>query len=78
MGTYVGPRPETSTLTAHRLVAGALGVSSKVDEEKANSEKAKLAAAKGKHFLHAGWLIPCWLCHSLCPACVEAAAMSNP
>ena len=54
MGIYVGPRPETSTLTAHRLVAGALGISSKVDEEKANSEKAKLAAAKGTPFSCAG------------------------
>ncbi len=45
-------RPETSSLTAHRLVAAALGMSPKLDEEKSKAEHEKLAFAKGKSSLH--------------------------
>ena len=43
-------RPETTSVTAHRLVSGALGVSTKMDSEKLKEEKEKLAFAKGDVF----------------------------
>eukprot|EP00794_Sanderia_malayensis_P018621 gene18621-20498_t len=39
-------RPETTSLTAHRLVAAALGVRTQIDEEKSKVGKEKLARAK--------------------------------
>ena len=44
-------RPETASGTAHRLVSGALGVSTKMDSEKLKEEKEKLAFAKGDVFV---------------------------
>lgn len=46
MGQHVGPRPVTSSITAHRLVAGALGVSPKMEEMKLQLEKEKLEVAR--------------------------------
>ncbi len=43
-------RPETSSLTAQRLVAGALGVHTKIDKEQRENEKERLRAAKGNGF----------------------------
>ena len=48
MGQHVGPRPVTSSITAHRLVAGALGVSPKMEEMKLQLEKEKLEVARGQ------------------------------
>ena len=40
-------KPVTSSITAHRLVASALGVSPQMDSTKLKEEKEKLAVAKG-------------------------------
>ena len=41
-------RPETSSLTAHRLVAGSLGIAAKVPEDVLKHEREKIANAKGR------------------------------
>ena len=40
-------RPETTCLTAHRLITGALGMRSQMAREHVNEEKQKLQEAKG-------------------------------
>ena len=41
------PRPETSAITARRLVSGALGLTSRVPKEQRELERKKLKEAKG-------------------------------
>ena len=43
-------RPQTTSLTAHRLVSGILGIPGKMEEEKLNAEIEKLSYAKGEAF----------------------------
>lgn len=45
---YVEPeRSDTTCLTAHRLITGALGMKPQLDEEKVLEEKKKISEAKG-------------------------------
>lgn len=41
------PRPETTAMTARRLVTGALGITSNVSREQRELERQKLKEAKG-------------------------------
>lgn len=47
-------RPETSSLVAHNLVTGALGIKSKVTAEQRKKEREKLKEAKGIVFKERG------------------------
>lgn len=41
------PRPETTAMTARRLVTGALGIAPKISKEQREMERQKLKEAKG-------------------------------
>ena len=45
-------KPETTSVTAHRLVASSLGMSASIDREKLKKEKEKLEAARGEVLHH--------------------------
>ena len=45
-------KPETTSVSAHRLVANSLGMSASIDREKLKKENEKLEAARGEELHH--------------------------